>query len=434
LQETDSLDAQIAQAELEASQLARSPQHQQNGSLNSATDIPIDLEQIQQHLADHTLLYYHIIREAIWVFVINKNGLKEHLYVAHVSEIQDSQMALTQSIDRALEMSVHFGLARANRNAPALIADANTHLSALYQRLIQPVADKLIDEQSLYISTDGLLHAIPFHALYDSGHYLIERHAISYVPSLTVFTLCMQPQVEQATSHRNAHAQSVLLFGYDNKNVEEEMPLEIEGHADAFCVAIPDLFNASATPVASPLTLRRNEHQFLPAVESELNWLQQLFPAAQCYRGKQATTKQFLNAAPHCRLLHFAAHAHFRVDKPMLSAFTLADRRLTLAEINALRLNTELVVLSGCETTYGSLLVSMWSVEDSVTAKLMAEFYHTLRAGESRSASLRQAQCAILTAARKSPEFALYAHPAYWAPFTLIGNAEPLQFETNFEI
>jgi CHAT domain-containing protein len=126
----------------------------------------------------------------------------------------------------------------------------------------------------------------------------------------------------------------------------------------------------------------------------------------------------------------------------MLSSLSLADRRLTLAEVARLRLGADLVALSGCETGRGrlygadlislaggflgagarSLLVSLWRVDDATTARLMSGFYRALRRGEGRAAALRTAQLGLLALGRERPiEYDAYRHPAYWAPFVLVG-------------
>jgi len=100
-------------------------------------------------------------------------------------------------------------------------------------------------------------------------------------------------------------------------------------------------------------------------------------------------------------------------------------------------------VLSGCETGHGqlrgadlislatgflgagarSLLVSLWRVEDEATAQLMAHFYQALFAGQNRAQALRTAQLALLQRGRAATNRdQLFTHPAYWAPFMLIGH------------
>jgi CHAT domain-containing protein len=73
-------------------------------------------------------------------------------------------------------------------------------------------------------------------------------------------------------------------------------------------------------------------------------------------------------------------------------------------------------------------VLTLWTVEDRSTASLMQRFYHDLAAGQRRGSALRHAQLAFI---RQDPaispsEHARYAHPYFWAPFFLVGNAEPL--------
>jgi CHAT domain-containing protein len=57
--------------------------------------------------------------------------------------------------------------------------------------------------------------------------------------------------------------------------------------------------------------------------------------------------------------------------------------------------------------------VSLWSVRDAPTAKLMQSFYnHWLKAGRSRAEALRLAQSELASSG---------AHPRFWAAFQLVG-------------
>jgi CHAT domain-containing protein len=70
-----------------------------------------------------------------------------------------------------------------------------------------------------------------------------------------------------------------------------------------------------------------------------------------------------------------------------------------------------------------SVLVSAWRVEDRAGALLMREFYARLSpgsGGEERARALRDAQ-QVVRHYRAPDGSQPYAHPAYWAGFTLIG-------------
>lgn len=163
--------------------------------------------------------------------------------------------------------------------------------------------------------------------------------------------------------------------------------------------------------------------------------------------GNKATKAAVIERLPQARFVHFATHGIFDDIEGINSLIALApntntnkqsdknnDGLLTAGEIIDLKLNAELVVLSACDTGRGritgdgviglsrslisagvpSVLVSLWSVPDAPTAKLMTEFYKNLQKNPDKAQALRQA---MLTTMKSSP------NPVDWAAFTLIGEA-----------
>ncbi len=139
-------------------------------------------------------------------------------------------------------------------------------------------------------------------------------------------------------------------------------------------------------------------------------------------------------------VVHIASHGQFGSDPSR--TFVLAyDGRLNLDDLeNDIKLarfrepGLELLVLDACQTAAGddraalglaglalkagarSALATLWSVSDQAAGPLVVDFYRQLQGGtESKARALQVAQRGLLV----DP---LLSHPAYWAPFLLIGN------------
>ncbi len=347
------------------------------------------LQAIQSQLQDGLLLQYYIARGSVWAFVVGETGIRDHRRLASLAQMEAARRRFSAAVERVLGLAARYGRELLKRYLPSLLADADDQLATLYDLLVRPLEVYLSSGRLLIISPDGPLHYVPFHALRGDAGYLIERHAVGYAPSATVLGLC---------ARRTARNQGVLMVGYGGGGLAE--------------------------------------------VSAEVEALRSFFPGVRVLSGPQARADRLLADAPRHRILHLAAHARFRSDKAMLSSLSLADRRLTLGEIARLRLDADLVTLSGCETGRGrlrgadlvslacaflgagarSLLVSLWRVDDASTARLMHSFYRALQGGVGRAAALRGAQLELLSLGRECPvEYGVYRHPAYWAPFMLVG-------------
>ena len=123
----------------------------------------------------------------------------------------------------------------------------------------------------------------------------------------------------------------------------------------------------------------------------------------------------------------------------MFSGIRLGGGHLSLYDLYQLKLEADLVTLSGCATglnvvTAGdellglirgllyagarSVLLTLWNVHDHSTSEFMTAFYRCLQSGASKPVALR---AAMLQLRERLP------HPYYWAPFTLTGKI----FSTN---
>jgi CHAT domain-containing protein len=115
------------------------------------------------------------------------------------------------------------------------------------------------------------------------------------------------------------------------------------------------------------------------------------------------------------------------------------DRYLSASGVAALKLDADWVMLSACNTAAGdtkgadalsglaraffyagarSLLVSHWSVNSDATVKLITEAVAELKSDPKigRAEALRRSMLAMI-----EHEKDYEAHPAFWAPFVLVG-------------
>ncbi len=280
----------------------------------------------------------------------------------------------------------------------AIIDPANNDYLApsrqLYQRLIRPI-DPMLDAagvETIVIIPDGMLAAVPFAALHDGRGFLVERRAVAIVPGLAL---------------------------------TDPRPLgDVEGQA---------LLGGLTEPVSG--------FSALPHVAAELEAISTQLPSTVLLNKalSEAGLAVALDRTPY-RILHLATHAEFKAEARR-SFLLMHNGRIDMNGLERLVRRSqfrdepiELLTLSACSTAEGdpraalglagvglksgarSALASLWAVNDRSTSDLIARFYSGLaQPGATKAAALRAAQLGLL----QSPS---YRHPAYWAPFLLIGN------------
>jgi CHAT domain-containing protein len=189
----------------------------------------------------------------------------------------------------------------------------------------------------------------------------------------------------------------------------------------------------------------------VPATENELNAVAKTLPGSKVYLRGEATETAVKQAnLEDYRILYFATHAlvtgELGAGEPALvfslpqAPTQLDDGLLTASEVSLLKLNADWVVLSACNTGspgregaealsglaqaffYAgarSLLVSHWSVDDIVTAKLMTRTFETVAKwpAAGRARALQVAMLAVIA----DPSEKINVMPKFWAPFFAVG-------------
>jgi CHAT domain-containing protein len=254
-------------------------------------------------------------------------------------------------------------------------------LAPLWNLLVRPWNDALETVDHLLLAPWGILHHVPWAALFDGAAYLNDRVTLTLTPCSAMWAAPLE-QLNRPL-----------------------LPPQLLGHAG-----------------------QGAEH--LGHVAAELSSIARHLPDAQIFPA--ATAANLRSTAPP-RILHIAAHAMTNPVAPLCSTIELADGPFLLLEAHRLDLRgTELVVLSACETSvrpdYGDMalalagaflctgaravVASLWKVSDVATAALMEQFYVGLSTGMSPAAALRQAQRQMRA-----------AYPLDWAAFQLWAGA-----------
>lgn len=336
----------------------------------------IDLPHLQRLLApDETVIEYFSTGGKLSAFVITSESVRAQRYLIDEREAEELLETLQFQMEKFILDPDYI-----KRYIMRLETSVRSPLGSLYKSLIAPLADQLRGRR-LTIIPHGLLHYVPFHALYDGERYLIEHNEISYAPSLAVYMNCLLKQ--------SSSSGPILLFGLADN--------------------------------------------LAPAIAREIDALSSIFAQVRVLKGADATLANLKAQVEGCRIIHIASHGVVRPDNPLFSYLKMADGELTFYNTFDLKLCAELVTLSACHTGINrifpgdelhglmrgflyagtpSLLVSLWQADDLATSELMSAFYRRLTAGQGRRAALRGAQMEIIN---KS------AHPYYWAPFVLMG-------------
>ena len=340
--------------------------------------MPPKLETICESLdAQTVVLEYVALGDTLVAFLIDDKGISCIKNLAKLSELKAHLDRFTFTLMRVAQGEAYEQV----YGKDMLLMRTNGALRSLYDSLIAPLGLDLTDKQVIIIPS-GILHSVPFSALFDGESYLFEKTLISLAPSTAVFLHCRQQQTSAT--------ETLVAFG---------VPFED-----------------------------------IPSVKIEVDAVAKSFAQAKTLIGEKATLKQFRHHAPNADVIHIATHGIYRPDNPMFSGLRFYDGWLAARDLYTLKLNASLVVLSACETGLSSahssdelfglargffhagtpcLVVSLWAVKDSPTSELMMAFYEGLKKGLSVARALQEAQRTLKES---------YANPYYWSAFNLLGD------------
>ena len=325
-----------------------------------------------------------------------------------------------------------------------------------YAQYWQPIAKKLKELNKkgfskIYFSPDGVYHQISLNTLNntETGKYLLEEQNIQLIGTSRDLIEIGRSEKDLSKNFDNYEA---YLLGFPTYNLEKEQDKNTESKDRSF--------SALQQIVGSNVSI-------LPGTKKEIQAIAQFFQQksirTQIFLEKEASEENFKHFVSPT-ILHTATHGFFipspknkevetmeeamrnkTLENPLLrSGLLLAgcenpkaeseDGILTAEEAMNLNLeNTELVVLSACETGLGDIqiregvfglqrafqqagaktvLMSLWKVSDEATQMLMTEFYSALLSGKPKREAFKIAQMKL----REK-----FESPYYWGAFVMVG-------------
>ncbi len=334
-----------------------------------------------------------------------------------------------------------------------------------YKSYWQPIADRLEKMgfgknakkiKKVFFSPDGIFHQININTLYnaESRKYLFDEQKIQIISSTRDFIETRGDEEKLVKMTKNF---KVFIFAYPAYRSDFQSDTIKKGIDRQFSFAGVSQFLNSGNNI-SILEGTKKEAEEIKKLLTNKNIDAHVFL-------KDAANEENVKKVSAPTILHIATHGFFiqKVSEKSIKNIRDAELRnllnnpffrsglllancqnppdagddgiLTASEaVNMNLLNTELVVLSACETGLGdvqsgegifglqrafrqagckSVLNSLWKVSDEATQMLMVNFYAELLKGNSKREAFVLAQKKL----RKH-----YPHPFYWGAFVLIGN------------
>lgn len=323
--------------------------------------------------------------------------------------------------------------------------------SLLLKDLIQHVPEG----SALIIAPDECLGMLPFEMLPLDGtgrirtdgripsvigvKFLGDRNPVCYVQSITALTL------GRTLASRNQESNRMLVLADPVFDSNDERALKSRPQPISQSDAL--YFNELMSPLASGgnFVFAR-----LQRTSDLAEYIGGLFPgASEALTGFDASKPILLDRLKSVpsgyNTVVFATHGFYGhttpgIMEPVLVLTTVpagTDGLLRMTEIMGLRINTDMVVLAACQTGLGKLvtgegilgmgrafqyagsrnvLMSLWSVEENASVKLLKYFVEFRSKGKSKLAAL--------TEARNQLRSEGYDHPFFWAAFVLAGDPD----------
>ena len=321
------------------------------------------------------------------------------------------------------------------------INKTSTLLFELYQQLWKPLEGK-INTKSIIIIPDGELFNLSFETLTSfkissfnelASNSLLANYYISYN-----YSLFLLHQENKTIDYSN----NFIAFAPE---FNEKMKVD-------YSISITDSINLDKTYLI-----------LLPQPFSVdlVNTYSNEFDGSS-FINENSTKQIFKQNAKEHKIIHIGTHAESNNITPELSRIIFAkniptakgnegrveeDNSLYTFEIYDYNLSSNLTILTACETgkpTYQagegmislahafnyagseSILTSLWEIDEQSSTKIIELFYNNIEIGLTKDEALQKAKLEYISTAQGRT-----IAPQYWAGLVLIGDAAPIELNSN---
>ena len=402
-----------------------------------ASPRPTSLEEIQELLGPReALLAYMVAGEETLLWVVRRDD-------AQLFSLEIGQEALDEAV-----VDLRIGLDPSLTAKPAF---DTTQAFKLYNKIFAAAEPLLEGVRHVFVALDGPLQSIPLGVLvtkkpqkkatdfasYLQTPWLAKRYAMTTLPSVS--------SLKALRTFAKAALAPKPFMGFGD-------PL-LQGHpGKSRGIPLKKYFKPQG---GVDVEMVRTGLAPLPETADELSAMAKSLGArkSSLFLRERATETTIKSTnLSDIRVLAFATHGLVAGDlgdlaepalvlTPPKKGTRMDDGLLTASEVATLKLNSDLVILSACNTAASdgtpnadalsglakaffyagsrSLLVSHWPVLSDaavkLTTRMLKEIANDNKVG--RAEALRRSMVALMED-EKYPEF---AHPAYWAPFVVVG-------------
>ncbi len=396
---------------------------------------PLTLKEIQQQLdPDTVLLEYKFLQGFCYLWTITQSSFNSYSL-----ENPEKITNLAQKLYKQL-----FSLKADNAQNPQNLFQEKDYLETsfdLSKLVLTPIADKIKGKRLLVVS-DNVLQYVPFAILINpnaekqnpSATLLIESNEIINLPSIAILPLLRKAKDKRPPAPMSALIVADPVFDFNDVRLKKEDKTNKDQNED-LAKLMPQVLRGSHF---GRLDHSRSEAKAITSNLPNKSYKLLLdFDSSRENILKEDLTKY--------QILAFITHGLLDTGQVDASGLILSciDKNgnfqngfLGLYDIYNLKLSSDLVVLSACQTGLGKeiwgegfanltrgfmyagasrVIASLWSVDDAATSELMKIFYEKLITEKKRPAeALRLAQLEMMRTDN-------YHHPFFWAAFTLQG-------------